>query len=87
MSAAKKKPVAKKVNAVKKVHAINANENTNMDKIQLSERYRIAYNKTLEQEPFWKKDVIINNTGQRDRIVDEFCRKVIEMAESDTFFN
>lgn len=87
MSAAKKNPVAKKRNVVKKVHAINVNENINMDKIELSERYRIAYNKTLEQEPFWKKDVIINNTGQRDRIVDEFCQKVIEMAESDTSLN
>jgi len=87
MSAAKKNPVAKKLNVVKKVHAINVNENINMDKIELSERYRIAYNKTLGQEPFWKKDAIINNTGQRDRIVDEFCQKVIEMAESDTSLN
>lgn len=87
MSVAKKNPVAKKINAAKKVHAINENENIDMDKIELSERYRIAYDKVFDQELAWKKDVIINNTGQRDRIVNEFCKKVIEMAESDISLN
>jgi hypothetical protein len=58
-----------------------------MQKIKLSQRYKTAYNKVLEQEPFWKKDVIIHNTGQQDRIVDEFCQKVVELAESEAELN
>lgn len=55
--------------------------------IKLSERYKVAYQTVLDQEPFWKKDVIIHNTGQQDRVVEEFCKKVVELAESEAELN
>jgi len=81
------KNVANKNVANKNANVINANKNSGMDNTKLSERYRICYDALLEKEISWKKDVIINNTGQKDRVVDEFCQKVIEMAESDTPLN
>ena len=54
---------------------------------EMPQRYQIAYSKVLDQQPFWKKDVIMENTGQKDRVVDEFCKQVIELAESDLKLN
>ena len=50
---------------------------------EMSQRYQEAYSKVLDQQPFWKKSVIMENTGQKDRVVDEFCKQVAELAESD----
>tara|TARA_Y100000004_G_C8781756_1_gene355309 strand:- start:324 stop:611 length:288 start_codon:yes stop_codon:yes gene_type:complete len=54
---------------------------------EMSQRYQVAYSKVLDQQPFWKKAVIMENTGQEDRVVNEFCKQVVELAESDLKLN
>ena len=54
---------------------------------EMSQRYQVAYLKVLDQQPFWKKTVIMENTGQEDRVVNEFCKQVVELAESDLKLN
>jgi hypothetical protein len=55
--------------------------------LEMAQRYQAAYLKVLEQQPFWKKSSIIENSGQKDRVVSEFCKQVIELAESDMQIN
>lgn len=47
-------------------------------------KYKLVYEDTLSKLPFWKRDVIISNTGHlhEDRVVIEFVKSVVEKAES-----
>jgi len=58
-----------------------------MNSLSLEKRYKDAYNKVLQEKPAWKKEIILNFTGYDDRTIQEFCKEVCELAESQLKLN
>lgn len=53
--------------------------------LTMSEYYSGAYNKVLKELPYWKREVVIENEKPEDRVIDEFLKEVVKMAEDPEF--
>jgi hypothetical protein len=52
-------------------------------KLHMCDRYAIAYEKVLQELPAWKQVDVVNKT--EGRILDDFAKRVRELAESEKF--
>jgi hypothetical protein len=75
------------IGSMKKSTDLTEKQGLQNSSVKLPQRYESAYLKILEEQDSWKKNAIVKNTGQKDRVVDEFCKQVVELAESDAELN
>lgn len=55
-----------------------------LDRVKAAKRYELAYHKVFCTSQSWRQEVITNPiTSPNDRIISEFVKEVIQLAESE----
>lgn len=54
-------------------------------KLSPKDLYAKAYKTVFDKLPFWKQDVIRKNENHQDRVIVEFAKEVILLAEDEKF--
>lgn len=49
---------------------------------RMADEYETAFFLVLNATPAWKREVLINNLDESDRIWGEFCKEVCALAEN-----